>query len=250
MTREFGQYYQNGQVMAVNNSIGEKLQELRRGRGLSQRELAQSLGDLGIDVTNQAVSKWENGSSLPNTKQFLALCQVLEVTDVQAVFLGRSERSLLKGLNAVGVKKVEEYSELLRLSGLYDEDIEVPVLVEKRSLPVYSLSDALSAGNLLDSGEYELVTVGEETPLSANFGVRMSGDSMEPDFHDGDIVWIRQQQAMEDGEVGVFLYRGGTFLKRLRDRVGGIRLQSINRFYPDIVVTEPQELRVLGYAVR
>jgi len=236
--------------MAVNNSIGEKLQELRRSRGLSQRELAQSLGDLGIDVTNQAVSKWENGSSLPNAKQFLALCQVLDVTDVQAVFLGRSERSLLKGLNAIGVKKVEEYAELLRLSGLYDESIEVPVLMEKRSLPVYSLSDASSAGSLLDSGDYELVTVGEEVPLTANFGVRVAGDSMEPDFHDGDIAWIRQQQTMEDGEVGVFLYRGGTFLKRLRDRVGGIRLQSINRYYPDIVVTEPRELRVLGYAIR
>jgi phage repressor protein C with HTH and peptisase S24 domain len=117
-----------------------------------------------------------------------------------------------------------------------------------RNLPVYSLKDGES-GNLLERDDYELMKVGEEVPLSANFGVRLSGDSMEPDYHDGDVVWLRQQQELVDGEVGVFVYRGSVHLKRLRDRVGGIRLQSINRSYPDIVVTEPQYLRVLGYAV-
>ena len=234
--------------MAVNNSIGTKLQELRRRLGKSQREMAQALGELGIEVTNQAVSKWENGSSLPNTRQFLALCQILDVTDVQAVFLGHSERGILSGLNALGIKKAEEYAELLRASGLYDESIEVPVLAEARNLPVYVLKDGES-GNLLERDDYELMKVGDEVPLSANFGVRLSGDSMEPDYHDGDIIWLRQQQELVDGEVGVFVYRGSLYLKRLRDRVGGIRLQSINRSYPDIVVTEPQYLRVLGYAV-
>jgi repressor LexA len=234
--------------MAVYNSIGTKLQELRRRLGKSQREMAQALGELGIEVTNQAVSKWENGSSLPNARQFLALCQILDVTDVQAVFLGHSERGILSGLNALGIKKAEEYAELLRASGLYDESIEIPVLVETRNLPVYSLKDG-EVGNLLERDEYELMKVGEEVPLSANFGVRLSGDSMEPDYHDGDVIWVRQQQELADGEVGVFIYRGSVYLKRLRDRVGGIRLQSINRSYPDIVVTEPQYLRVLGYAV-
>ena len=233
----------------MNNSIGERLYELRRGLGISQRGLADELGRLGIRVTNQAVSKWENGATLPNARQFLALCQILKVTDVQAVFLGRSENDFLGGLNALGIKKLGEYAELLRLSGLYDESVEVPVLAEQRSLPVYSLSNAVSGGHFLDSGEYVLMEVGEEVSLAANFGVRMAGDSMEPDYHDGDIVWMRQQQELFDGEVGVFLYKNGAFLKRLRDRVGGIRLQSVNRSYPDIVVTEPQSLRVLGYAV-
>jgi SOS-response transcriptional repressor LexA len=233
----------------MNKGIGSKLHELRRGRGLSQRGLAEALAELGIDVTNQAISKWENGSTLPNARQFLALCQVLDVADVQAVFLGRSESGLLSGLNAVGIKKVLEYAELLRLSGLYDASVEVPVLSEHRSLPVYTLPDSPGTEQLLDSENYELVTVGEEVPLSANFGVYIKGVSMEPDYSDGDIVWIQQQQSLSDGEVGVFMYNGGVYLKRLRDRVGGIRLQSVNRSYPDIVVTDPQALRVLGKAL-
>ena len=51
------------------NTIGEKIRELRRSRGLSQSELAEHLG-----VTGQAVSKWETGSTLPdmNLLPFLA----------------------------------------------------------------------------------------------------------------------------------------------------------------------------------
>lgn len=42
-------------------TFGEKLQKLRRGSGLSQEQLAEKL-----DVTRQAVSKWELGDSLPD----------------------------------------------------------------------------------------------------------------------------------------------------------------------------------------
>ena len=234
----------------MNNSIGEKLFDLRRGLGLSQRELAAELARLGIPVTNQAVSKWENGATLPNARQFLALCQILKVTDVQAVFLGRSETDFLGGLNAPGIKKLGDYAELLRLSGLYAESDEAPVLAERRHLPVYSLTDASIGEHFFDGGNYELIEADEDVSLAANFGVRMTGASMEPTYCDGDIVWMRQSRELVDGEIGVFLYRHGTYLKRLRDRVGGIRLQSVNRDYPDIVVMEPQALRVLGYSVQ
>lgn len=93
-------------------NIGEILNIRRREMGLSQAELAMLLRGEGIDVTNQAISKWENGSTLPNAKQFLILCRVLEIDDIGGEFLVGGRGGLLAGLDNMGRKKVREYIEL------------------------------------------------------------------------------------------------------------------------------------------
>ena len=39
-------------------------------------------------------------------------------------------------------------------------------------------------------------------PEDTTFGVRISGDSMEPEFHDGQIAWVLQQESVANGEIG------------------------------------------------
>lgn len=54
-------------------SFGDKLQNLRKTKGLSQEELAEK-----CDVSRQAVSKWETGLGYPETEKLLVLCEILE----------------------------------------------------------------------------------------------------------------------------------------------------------------------------
>ena len=42
----------------------------------------------------------------------------------------------------------------------------------------------------------------------ADFGVRVAGDSMEPLYLDGQIIWIHKQETLEEGEIGVFFLEG------------------------------------------
>lgn len=56
-------------------TIGEKIASRRRAAGLSQEVLANQLG-----VSRQAVSRWENNESLPDTEKVLQLCRVLCVS--------------------------------------------------------------------------------------------------------------------------------------------------------------------------
>ena len=51
--------------------LNEKLSKLRKGLGLSQEELAETLG-----VSRQAVSKWETGQSAPDLVNLVRLCQL------------------------------------------------------------------------------------------------------------------------------------------------------------------------------
>lgn len=234
----------------ASNYLGQQIYSLRKKCRISQRDLATELTKRGIRVTNQAVSKWESGATLPNAVQFLIICDILGITDISGIFLGRSSE-LLFGLNEDGKERVMEYASLLRDSGMYDDpNAPTPRGSRTRTLPVFEIDKARrSNGGLLDSTEFELIEIGNEIPITANFGVRISGESMDPDYHDGDIVWIQRRNKLQHGEVGVFEYEGKYYFKRLRDRVGGTRLQSIDANYPDIIVANPENMVTLGIAV-
>ena len=80
----------------------------------------------------------------------------------------------------------------------------------------------------LDSDNYDLIEVGEDVPANTDFGVRIAGDSMEPRFRDGQIVWVHQQQTVENGEIGIFLYNGDSYCKKFSSTEDGVQLISLN----------------------
>ena len=212
---------------------------------MNQAELAARLTALGCPVSNQAVSKWENGSTLPNARQFLTLCDLLEIDDIRGFFTGGG-RGLLEGLDAAGRAKAMEYIQLLRWSGRYPLHKPQAEVIPLRSLPLYSIGVSAGTGQFLDGEDYEMVDVGPEVPEGANFGVRVAGDSMEPRFHDGQTVWVRQQRSLMTGEIGIFLYDGNAYLKQLVAKQDRLALHSLNPVYGDIPISPELPLRVLG----
>lgn len=94
-----------------------------------------------------------------------------------------------------------------------------------------------------------MVEVGAEVPDGANFGVRVAGDSMEPQFHDGEVIWVHQQRSLMTGEIGIFLYDGCAYLKELAAGEGAFALHSLNPKYDDIVISPELPLRVLGKVI-
>lgn len=227
-------------------NIGKKINSRRKELKISQGELASRLRLHGVNITNQAVSKWESGATLPNAQQFLILCTVLGFEDIMGEFCSVDSGDALSGLNAAGRKKALEYIELLRLSGLYSP---APAAAEPRLLPLYSIAVSAGTGQFLDASDYELTQVDDDVPSCANFGVRVAGDSMEPDFSDGQIVWVKQQPAVKDGELGIFLYDGSSYLKQLSLASGRAKLVSFNPHYDDIIISDGMGFKTLGKVV-
>ena len=228
-------------------NIGQLLSQRRRELEINQTELAEAMSLRGFPVTNQAVSKWEKGATLPNAKQFLALCEILEIDDVRGEFSCGSE-GIFAGLCREGRRLALDYVQLLRDSGRYANRREEPAYI--RSLPLYSLAVSAGTGQFLDGEDYEMVEVGAEVPDGANFGVRVAGDSMEPAFHDGQTVWVRQQRSLMTGDIGIFLYDGSAYLKQLVALKDSMALHSLNPAYADIVISPELPLRVLGKVLR
>lgn len=227
--------------------ISEVLCRRRHEKGISQIELAKLMRREGVDITNQAICKWENASTVPNAEQFLALCRILEIEDIRGEF-SDGEDGIFAGLNAEGRKKALEHVHLLRASGLYETKPE-PVVVLRR-LPLYSLAVSAGTGQFLDGEDYEMVECGIEVPEGSNFGVRVAGDSMEPEFHNGQTVWVRQQRSLMTGDIGIFLYDGSAYLKQLVAKKNTMALHSLNPAYSDIIISPELPLRVLGKVLR
>ena len=83
-------------------------------------------------------------------------------------------------------------------------------------------------------------------PEDTTFGVRISGDSMEPEFHDGQTAWVLQQESVANGEIGIFSLNGEAYIKKLQNDKGGIFLISLNEKHAPIKVGENDRLDIFG----
>jgi len=237
-------------------SIGQTLTRLRTERGISQRELAALLEAEGVQVSNQAVSKWENDSTQPNAKQLLALMRIYGVRDALALFTGVPAADPLSRLNRQGREKVEEYIRDLLDTGRYAAELtELPqtlnAAVHKavRLLPLYPMAASAGTGQFLEDAPCEMVEAAPEVSDEADFGVRLAGNSMEPRYADGQIVWVHRQETLRPGQIGVFLYDGMAYCKRLEYDRNGVRLCSLNPAYDPIILRPGETLTVFGRVV-
>ena len=73
-----------------------------------------------------------------------------------------------------------------------------------------------------------------------------SGDSMEPEFHDGQIGWVLHQESVANGEIGIFALNGEAYIKKLQNDTDGIFLISLNEKYAPIKVSENDRLDIFG----
>ncbi len=114
---------------------------------------------------------------------------------------------------------------------------------------VYDEPAAAGLGNYLDAPkaqreQFPSVIV----PRGADFGIRVSGRSMEPAVADGSTVFVRQTVSVEPGRIGIFVLNGAAYCKQLivdRARME-VRLHSLNPEYADIVVQPSDTLVTIG----
>lgn len=232
----------------MEHYVGETLRALRKRYGYKQAEVVQMLNELGCKSATSSVSRWEMGITNPSIDQFLALCELYHVTDAVATFRHGTMPTLAGVLNEEGRKRVKEYRELLIGSGKFAIKERV-IPFPTRRIPFYENDASAGNGVFTDSDEYEMVEVGEEVSSSANFGLRISGDSMEPVCFSGDSIWVHQQPVLEDGELGLFIYNGQSYMKQFSQNSAGVRLISINPKYNPIVVSQGDVLHIMGKVV-
>lgn len=242
------------------NIVGQKIATARNQAGLSLAKFSTLLEDFGVSVSAAAISKWEVGKSVPSAYQLLAVTQALHTDEDFSYFMKNGSNP---ELNAEGMKKLVDYKTDLIASGRY-KPARANNIIRFIEMPVSDLAVSAGTGVFLDEGNFEMVSFPEASvPQGADFGLRVSGDSMEPVYHNGQIVWVQQCERVGVGEVGIFIYDGDGYIKlydeqepdesvrdSFTDSYGNVHMQpvmiSYNQKYDPRVVSADAGFQVVG----
>lgn len=124
-----------------------------------------------------------------------------------------------------------------------EETEEIP-MIEIRS-SVYNKASA-GTGFILNEEEWETIAIPDTLEArQADFALTISGNSMEPIYHNGDIVLVKSQPQVEIGEIGIFIINDEGYIKKY----GGDRLISLNNDYEDIVFSEGDYIKCSGKVI-
>lgn len=212
--------------------FNEILRKKRTEKGFTQKEL----GDL-IGVTPVTIGNWERGVRQPAFELLPGLSRALETT-IDSLF---GEISYSK--NSAADLLVEKYT-TLDAHGRYLVNIVCDAEFErvrkksishynhenqKRYLPLYSSPSAAGIAAPLEGNDFEMLLVDESVPDEADYAVRISGDSMSPYIHDGDVVFVKETQSLSIGDVGIFCVDGAMYCKQYYiDKKRNLSLISAN----------------------
>jgi len=239
--------------------IGSTLSSLRKEKKLMQKDVAAKLSDYGFKVGAKTIYNWEKGLSQPNIPQFLALCDLLDVDDVLWEFA-----AMRKGpyavLNQDGRRKARDFVDLLfqidkyrfdtpiilpqNISNDFDDEYIAP-----RILRLYDIPVSAGTGNFLDDSSFEDIEVPSYIPIAVDFALRLSGDSMEPLLTDGQVIWVKEQEVLDNGEIGIFAYSDNVYCKKLIAEGKKAYLRSLNPLYGDIEIKEDFGFKTIGKVV-
>ena len=226
--------------------ICERIRSFREKRGLEQKAFAAMLG-----VTANAVSNWERGRARPDVNLLPAICRALDITlydlygeKMPAGLLSEREKRLLDGYRALN--SGNRYA--------VDKTVETLALVQRagnrpgiRELLYFERSLAAGSG---DPTEFEQ----EAEPIylytspqvdRADYVFSVNGDSMEPDYHSGDLVLVQKlsgSSSLHFGEVGAFIVGNETYIKVY----GEDGLHSLNQNYDVLRFADEESVYLIG----
>lgn len=230
------------------DSIGNILTKYRKKAGLTQIDVAKELTRRGLKVNSGAVCTWEKDTIIPDAKHFLALCEILEIHNIYNEFIGYNPEDPFAKLNDEGISIVLKTIHLLEKSGEYTRE-ENRAIFTPRKLPFYDIPVSAGTGNFLDGESFTEVEVSSDVSLKAEYGLRITGDSMEPRFVNGQIVWIQPASELHNGEIGIFFLDGNAYIKKFDHSKKGTYLVSLNTKYAPIELTENSNFKILGRVV-
>lgn len=152
-----------------------------------------------------------------------------------------------RNLDKFGKERIdyELEKEIERTTHIQELETENQEISEKITLlRIYTYFGRVAcAGESFDFSEIPDETIEAPYMEGADFIIGVNGDSMEPDYHDGDRLYVKKTDHMSYGDVGIFTINNECFLKEY----GEDGLVSRNKNYKDIAGTE--DVRMIGKVI-
>lgn len=248
------------------NILGNSIKELRKSKKLTQKNLAELTG-----FKQNTISNHENGNRQLDETDIRVYAEALGVSpqylfdrakpssiEVTPTPTTSPIQSIYNQLEPPGQRKVITYAEKLRDEQEKRRKAKKNEVSEKvidlYQVEVVSETAAASGFNYgfgYDDTDRETIEVDEQPPRH-DIATKVSGDSMQPDYQDGDILYLVDKGLTTyNGDLAVIAYGDRSYFKKIYTENGRLRLVSLNDKYEDIILDFPpaEDTHIKIYAV-
>ena len=231
------------------DTIGSRIKEYRLLKGMTQQDIADALGE----SSGRVIYNWEKGIGRPDCDKLAKLCDLLGVSADELIGC----KSMAQRPTATEWTTLQKYRALDEhgkevVDYLIDSEYKRVATITRKSKPRmlkmdhYMLPASAGTGNFLDSDLAEELLVPESAEAEqADFVISVSGDSMDPTYHDGEKVFVEKCDSVDIGEVGIFVVNGDACIKELGNKC----LISHNEKYKPIILTENDSIDCCGRVI-
>lgn len=239
--------------MDLKKYIGNQIKTFRKSAGFTQDELAKRL-----NTTKQTISRYEKGDRKANQDMLFELCDIFGVS-IDDFFPSQNEtlqspttspiQTIYDQLHQPRQAKVLTCAER-QLKEQNEEETkgnEVSEFIQLYSYDYYDHPASAGTGQYLNDVRVERIEL--PVDIDADFVIPIKGDSMEPEYHDGDLIFIQTSVDLNNGVIGVFNYNGDAYIKQLVIDKEQAYLHSLNPAYKDMPITPETDFRIIGEVV-
>lgn len=229
--------------------IGENIKQYRLQNGWTQQELGSKIG-----MSKNAIGNYEKGFRSPKKDTMFDLANAFNVSidDLFPPIQKDSSSNTLKiqtiydELKPPRQAKVLTYAERQLKEQRNEEETKVNEvsenLISLYQVEIVSETAAACGFNYgfgYDDTDREIIEVHERPPRH-DIATKVSGDSMQPDYQDGDILYLVDKGLTTyNGDLAVIAYGDRSYFKKIYTENGRLRLVSLNDKYEDIILDFP-----------
>ena len=219
--------------MSIRFEIGKAIKMRRMERGLSAKQLAEMAG-----VPQSSLSEWENGKAVASSTGVFKICDALKISPNELL---STNPQLKESSNTLGRTIIEA------TNGIHSTIRQI----KKHTIPVLG---SIACGKPIYAEEQLECYVDTLNGMKADFALWAKGDSMkDARINDGDLVFIKQQDMVENGEIAAVLISDEATLKRVfyDEKTATLTLMAANTHYAPFIYRGDQlnDIKILGKAV-
>ena len=228
--------------------IGENIKQYRLQNGWTQQELGAMIG-----ISKNAIGNYEKGFRSPKKDTMFDLANAFNISiddlfppiqkdspsntsSIQTIYDELKPPRQVKVLNYANRQLNEQRNEE---ETKINEVSEVISLYQVEVVSETAAARGFNYGFGYDDTDRETIEVDEQPPHH-DIATKVSGDSMQPDYQDGDILYLVDKGLTTyNGDLAVIAYGDRSYFKKIYTENGRLRLVSLNDKYEDIILDFP-----------
>ncbi|HGO3507957.1 TPA: S24 family peptidase [Staphylococcus aureus] len=240
--------------------IGEGLKKLRKNKNMTMEQLATDLNNKYPDLmklTKGKISKWENEKEEPrlSTAKILAEYFNVKINDLysESNTTYKDDNDITSIYNKLTPPRQENVlnyanSQLDEQNSKGDNVVDINSYKQDKT-PV-NVNGCVSAGVGERLHNETLFTEMVKAPVPPHdLALKVNGDSMEPMFKDGEIIFVEKTHNIKNGQIGIFIIEEEAYVKKVFVEDDRLTLVSLNKEYRDLHFYRNESVRLVGKVI-